>query len=76
MGLGLKQERKVPFFFLTSVLLLKRSLTWWDPALAETAALSFFIFTWRNVSGTKRSDKMSCPCVAFGLFAAWSYQYQ
>lgn len=72
MGLGLRQERDLLFL---SVLLLERSLPWWDPALAETRAPSFFRFIWRNVFGTRRSDKTSWY-VAFGLHAAWSCQYQ
>lgn len=45
---------------------LERSLTQWDPALAETTALSLVSCAWSSVSGRRRSDKMSWQCVAFG----------
>lgn len=47
-GIGLQAREQCAFFF--SVLLLERSLTWWDPALAETIAPSFLRFTWSTGS--------------------------
>lgn len=49
-GIGLQAEEGHAFFFV----LLERSLTWWDPALTETTALSFVRFTWSSVPGSRR----------------------